>query len=405
MFFVTINKIIYMELKIKKFSVVIVGAGPAGSSAAKILSKAGISVAIIDKKEFPREKLCGGLLTGRSKLIFDSIFSEENWEKIVNYTSNGCDFYHGFEKINDVENYSTIYFTNRYDFDNNLLNSAISSGTKSYLKRNVVNIDTINMQVVLQNNERLKYNFLIGADGVHSIVAKNIFGKFNNQKNVALGLEVDIEISKLKNFKITKPEIFFGLVEWGYAWVFPKKGKLTVGLAGLLSKNKNLNKIALKNFIKKRFDTLIDEKNIKGHFIPFGNFKKIPGKENILLCGDSAGLVEPITGEGIAFAMESGKMCAESIIEAIDLKSTNALKIYLKKYKKLTNIFLWSKILRNIIFNPRLEGLFLKILKKSNSLPKHYLDLLEGKITYFQLIKKSIINKIKKFFLYWKKYD
>ena len=61
-------------------------------------------------------------------------------------------------------------------------------------------------------------------------------------------------------------------------------------------------------FLKNRFGHVPPAK-IKGHFIPFGDFRRSPGKGNILLCGDAAGLVEPITGEGIAFAMLSGFLC------------------------------------------------------------------------------------------------
>ncbi len=74
------------------FDVIVLGAGPAGSSAAYILANAGLNVALVDKSCVPREKLCGGLLSGRSKKIFDEIF-KCNWDEIIEYTSYGACFY------------------------------------------------------------------------------------------------------------------------------------------------------------------------------------------------------------------------------------------------------------------------------------------------------------------------
>jgi menaquinone-9 beta-reductase len=381
---------------IKKYSVVIIGAGPAGSSAAKILSKAGISVAIIDKNIFPRDKLCGGLLTKRSKLVFESIFDNDDWSKIVDYSSSGCSFYSGYSKINEVNNYSKIYFTNRYNFDNILLNSAVRSGTQTYLGSQLVKIDNSSKSIMLKDNRIIEYEFLIGADGVNSFVSKYLFGKSYNKEKIAFGLEVDIDRKEMKDSNIVLPEIFFGLVNWGYVWVFPKKDKLTIGAGGLLTKNINLNKVLLVNFIKKRFGIVLTDEKIRGHHLPFGNFRSTPGIHNILLCGDASGLVEPITGEGIAFAMDSGKMCGMSIIKAIEANTNNALCFYIKNYKKITKIFFWSKILRNFIFHPLFSKMFIKLLSKSNSMPKKYLDLLEDKIKYEELIKyfiKKIIIK------------
>jgi len=389
-----------------EYTVVIIGAGPAGTAAAKTLSQAGISVAIIDKSIFPRKKLCGGLLTGRSKFIFESIFDSDCWSKAVNYTATGCKFYSNFSQINEVNNYSKLYFTDRYYFDNILLESAVKSGARTYLGSQVIKIDNMTKTILLKDSKTIKYTFLIGADGVNSVVSKHLFGTSYNTTKIALGLEIDIKRDEVKDENIIVPEIFFGLVNWGYAWVFPKKDTLTIGIGGLIIKNNNLNKVFLSNFIKKRFNIEISNEKIKGHHIPFGDFRSNPGKKNILLCGDASGLVEPITGEGIAFAMESGKMCGISIIEAIKVNTDDALSFYKTKYKNITEILLYSKVLRYFIFSPLLSNIFLKKLSKpSSSLPNKFLDLMEGKISYKDLIQSSFKKKILKLIFFWQKND
>ncbi|PIV88142.1 MAG: geranylgeranyl reductase, partial [Hydrogenophilales bacterium CG17_big_fil_post_rev_8_21_14_2_50_63_12] len=83
---------------------------------------------------------------------------------------------------------------------------------------------------------------------------------------------------------------------------------------GLHAKNPALKKV-FHGFLAARFGS-VPEGRIKGHYLPFGDYRKVPGRRNVLLCGDAAGLVDPITGEGIAFAMLSGLYAAEAIIEA-----------------------------------------------------------------------------------------
>ena len=87
-----------------------------------------------------------------------------------------------------------------------------------------------------------------------------------------------------------------------------------VRIGGVNSKNTNMRE-KLNDFLKGLFGEIPDAK-IKGHFIPFGDYRKVPGAKYTLLVGDAAGLVDPITGEGIAFAMESGYLAAQAIIKS-----------------------------------------------------------------------------------------
>jgi geranylgeranyl reductase family protein len=358
---------------------VIVGGGPAGSAAARTLSSAGISACIIDKYTFPREKLCGGLLTLRSKKIYDEVF-DISWDPVIEAVSRGVALYYHDRLLHVVEDYKDLHFTYRYNFDNFLLRQAERQGAKLFLGDAVRGINSGDSTVTLGDGTLLTYKYLIGADGINSIVAKTLFKKPFDQETMAFGLEMEVPMSA-DHQRIHDPEIYFGVVRWGYGWVFPKKDSLTVGMGGSYKKNQNI-KTEFLNFLKMRFGN-VPEAEIKGHYIPFGDYRMQPGKNNIFLCGDAAGLVDPITGEGIAFAMQSGYLAGLSIVESFRKPgSATAFNLYREKYKKITSVLVRAKILRNLIFPKVTQRIFVSLLSKTTSVPRKHMDLMAGDIEY-----------------------
>lgn len=376
----------------KHHSVIVVGGGPAGSSTAYTLSRHGIDVCIIDKAVFPRDKLCGGLLTLRSKKIFSQIFGA-SWNEAYEYKANGVKFFYKDRLLNSVESYSELFFTCRINFDNYLLKLAESNGVISYQGSGVASIDLKNKLCILRSGEEITYDYLVGADGVNSIVAKTIFGQSFNKQTVAFALEIEVD-KKKSNREVTVPEIYFGIARWGYGWVFPKKHTLTVGIGGMHIKNPDIRQ-EFTEFLTALFGEVPSGK-IKGHHIPFGDYRKIPGINNALLVGDAAGLVEPITGEGIAFAMQSGYFAALAIVESINsAQKVSALKIYKEKYLEISNALDHANVLRYLIF-PRLgEYLFVKILPKTRRLPLKHMDLMADNIKYEEYVRYLIVKVLK----------
>ncbi len=328
-------------MKSNHFDVIIVGGGPAGSAASFTLANSGISVCVVDRYTFPRDKLCGGLLTLRSKKIFDEIFGI-SWDPVIDMVSRGVRFYYKSNLLNSVEDYKDLYFTTRYNFDNYLLRQSEKAGTNLFLGNAVKSINIKDNSIALGNGTLLTYDYLIGADGVNSIVARTLFGKSFDKSTIAYALEIEIPIND-KYKRIDDPEIYFGVVRWGYGWVFPKKDTLTTGIGGLHEKNEDIKKEFL-DFLKMRFGE-VPEVKIKGNYLPFGNYREQPGGNNILLCGDAAGLVDPITGEGIAFAMQSGHFAALSIIDVLKKNtSMTVLDLYIEKYKLYMEFYAGNSI-------------------------------------------------------------
>ncbi len=368
----------------------IIGGGPAGSSAAHTLARHGIDTALIDKAVFPRDKLCGGLLTLRSKKVYQRIF-EQPWEAVISHVSHGVKFFHQARLLNEVADASELFFTRRLDFDRFLLDQAIARGATAYLGDAVATLDIPGKTCRLRSGAEFTFNTLIGADGVNSLVAKTLFGQSFDPRRVAFALEMEVDRAQYPD-RVDDPEIIFGLARWGYGWVFPKKDTLTVGIGGLHAKNPELKKV-FHAFLTTRFGG-IPEGKIKGHYLPFGDYRKVPGRGNVLLCGDAAGLVEPITGEGIAFAMQSGLYAAEAIIEA-QASGRDALPCYQARYQEITDDFDHANRLRYLLFPSISERLFLKALPKSSTLPRKHLELMADKLQYGDYFRYLMFKALK----------
>lgn len=377
-------------MKNNRYDVTIIGAGPAGTSAAHVLSSHGMKVCLLDKHTFPRNKLCGGLLTVKTQRIFHDIFNV-SWDPVIECVSDGVRFYHANKLSKEVTKYKKLFFTNRVLFDNFLVEQAVKAGSKTYFGISIINFDENGKAVTLKDGRKIVSDFIIGADGVNSIVSKHLFKKSPDLNRIGLGLEIELDRNTI-HADLTYPEIYFGVIKWGYGWVFPKKDTLTVGIGGVLKYNPHMTQ-TFSQFLKMLFKEDFNKIPVKGHYIPFGYYKNMPGKNNILLCGDAAGLVDPITGEGIAYALQSGKYAAESIIEAsMKNNSDKALEIYLKKYRAITEEFRQADFLRLLLFPKISESLFAKIFPLTDTIPQKYIDLISGDITYGEFIKFLMIK-------------
>jgi menaquinone-9 beta-reductase len=361
------------------FQVVIVGGGPAGSSAAFTLAAQGISVCLVDQDAFPRPKLCGGLLTLRCKKVFDQVF-QQSWAPVIQRVSGGARFFYRDKLLAAVQDYTQLFFTSRTVFDAFLIELARRRGAILWLETKPAFLDSARSLIQLTDGRELSYQFLIGADGVNSFVARSLFGRSFRKRSIGFGLEVEIPMPANEP-PVMDPEIYFGTINWGYAWVFPKRQTLTVGVGGRWRNNPEL-KADFQRFCERRFRG-IPLPRVTGHHLPFGDFLSKPGRDNILLCGDAAGLVEPITGEGIAYAMLSGYYAAQAIIRSVARGLPSAvMDFYLQNYERIVRDFKRARRLRQLIFPAWSQPLVARFLPHSSSLPRRHLDLLAGDISY-----------------------
>jgi geranylgeranyl reductase family protein len=378
------------------YDVVVIGGGPAGSAAAFTFAIAGVRVCLVDKSRFPRNKLCGGLVTLRSKRIFEEVFHRQ-WDDRLFMSSRDVRFLSDGRHLASLRDYSTLYFTMRFDFDAYLLGLAESVGAIMRLGQSVVAIDIEARSLRIADGSTIRFAHLIGADGVNSVLAKTLFGRSFDPQNIAFGLEVEVPRALLSR-RDDSVDIDFGITRWGYGWVFPKLKTFTIGVAGDHDSNSSM-KASLERFLK-LYDVSSDALHVKGQFIPFGAFRPRPGRAGDLLCGDAAGFVDPITGEGIAYAMQSGQAAAHAILEARAADTPYiALEKYMRRISPITSSLRMANRWRWLIFPTCLRRIFDWAFTDASTLQRGYMDILAGKLEYgdlFALFRQQLIKAIRK---------
>jgi geranylgeranyl reductase family protein len=326
------------------YDVIVVGAGPAGSTAAKNLAEKGIKVLILDKATFPREKPCGGGLPTRVQKRFPYI------ESLLDSVSYGTAMYSSSlrYKCELIREKPFLEMVLRKDFDHGLLSLAQKAGATFLGGKSVVDVvvQKDKVSVMLEDGQTMETQMVIGSDGMHSVVAeKTNLSKKLEVLCVCLLQEQPMTSKQLTTF-FTKKRLIFLFIKAhgiaGYAWVFPKKNCVNIGIGEFQSAiSKARPKIPLKETYEKFISTLKEKKllpadfpveNLKGATLPIFPLENTCG-DRVLLCGDAAGFINPITGEGIYYAMVSGKIASDVIAEG--LKSHDLSYRFLSRYQTL----------------------------------------------------------------------
>jgi geranylgeranyl reductase family protein len=346
----------------EKYDVIIVGAGPAGSTAAYYIS--GLKVLLIDKFDFPRHKACGGgLMSSR-----DWHLELENYAKIKNkltaYSCEAIKIYWNCEYIANRHFKHLFDQVDRYEFDDLLLKEALKKNNVTFLKFDLQKIKkTIfegkNGYVISDGQKNIFATQLIGADGVHSKVSKFLGNRPPKRHQIGYCLECDIVCEK----KDLNVHVVAGyLHEIGYGWIFPTATGYQVGI-GIVRKPKKELQYYLKAFMAWTIkqNILPEQHEIKKTFggaLPL-KVVKTYCTGSILLCGDAMGLVKILTGEGIYYAMMSGKNAGL----ALSHNQKKLKKIYKKKMRPLIRDTFITPYIPPKIFTLTFWAVFFRIAK------------------------------------------
>ena len=324
-----------------EYDLIVVGGGPGGSSCARRAAQLGLYVLVIDKDTHPRRKACGGGLTGKVSEALDFDISSVVERKIHGgriYSPSGLVIEHTLYDSAGVN-------VRREAFDNLLLRKAEEAGAKIIEGERVVDVheETDSVTAVTRSGS-YSGRLLVGADGVNSIIAKKTGLRLKwKDDQVGLCIEATVPLTKAEVDRISTStehadrsvaEIYFGKVNYGYAWAFPKESEFSLGIGVRISKMKDL-KGAWKKFIsefEERHGVKCDLSRTTAARVPLKPKIENTHTKRIMLVGDAAGMVAPVTAEGIYFAIESGKLAGE-IAHAV-LHEGERISSYEKHLKK-----------------------------------------------------------------------
>lgn len=313
---------------------IIVGGGPAGSTCGYLLAKHNKECLIIDRKAFPRDKLCGGGLTPKAVRLLDEIYGNLNYDY---YQVNKMEVYDYTNYLNTFHMIDGIRTVSRKDFDMLLHKEYLSAGGK-FMVGTVSDIEEKNdrVYVVLRDGQRYSCNRLIAADGANSIVRKYVQPGY---KKGILYLEEKTDDKSIRNIRIFLGKKFRN----GYMYAFPNNNGLVSGCGYTGTRIQNLRK-ALEDA------QIASHDKIKGAYIPM--YVKLDYRfgKNIILIGDAGSYVDSISGEGIYYAIKTGQNAALSIINKEDFTITNAHMIKrMEKTRKFAILF-YSPFFLKIFF-------------------------------------------------------
>lgn len=346
------------------YDIIIIGGGPAGSMTGITLQKKGYKTCIIDKSAFPRDKLCGGLLTVKTMELIRDYCPGLDPDDFVVAKTNKVDFYLGQTKVNTFDTVNTYYLTERKVFDLTLIEEYKKNGGILFEKERVKPADIdFNNCTIQTDSKKWSYTYLVGADGCNSMLLRKTGVK--RSFNYCIEGEAPRDSDTKEEIKI-----FFGVARNGYGWYFPKKEYDCVGIGG-----ENAGKTILKQ-AKQFFHQLgLEADNQKGAPIPSGKHPDMSGlPDNTLVVGDAAGLIDPITGEGIYYALLSGVYAARAIDATIHSQSGSAAVYYSICMKQLRKNSDGALRLQKILYLPFILSWFIKRLRRKPSFGLFYLE-------------------------------
>ena len=348
-----------------KNEVVIIGAGAAGSTAAFHLAKKGINVTCLEKQSSNQFKCCGGGISSSVQNLFDFDLEPIIEEVIreVHFTWNLDD-----EVKAKLPGSAPFWILRRENLDNLILSNAINAGANFRSSFKVKNIEWRNLrwEVTAENGDKLTAKCIIIADGSLS-KWPDIFGLGPRNKNQAK--TISIRANKRGNISNGTAKFEFGLVKNGFAWVFPIRNGLNIGIGTFTGRNNNNNveiieKILLSLGINK------NEVKIRERLLNIWNgHHRLDGK-GILVIGDAASLCDPFLAEGLRPAIISGYEAANCISKWLNNESKDLQEYTQIIKRKWGNSMAWGKRIAQVFYRfPRI-GYQLGI-KKANSTKKN----------------------------------
>jgi geranylgeranyl reductase family protein len=365
------------------FDVAVVGAGPAGSWAAYRLAKAGARVALVDGTH-PREKPCGGGVTMRAFDVVRGALTARAMPAVavrtVLFGENGRT-----TAAVSLAPQSQVLVTSRREFDGALRDAALAAGAHPVVAQARDVARSTNGWTVHLRDGRVTAGWLLGADGANSLVRRRVSRPFARADlSIASGYYLD-------EGRAADIRIVFERDPPGYLWSFPRPDHVAVGVCAPadVASSRSLLQRARDWTVR---ELAADPRTLRRYSWPIPSLEeralraeRYAGKHWMLL-GDAAGLVDPITREGIYFALISGTHAADSLLTDGDPSSAYTARLSEDVREELVR----AARVKGMFFRPQFTSLLVAALQRSSAIRHVMADLVAGRQTYRGLRRRLL---------------
>jgi geranylgeranyl reductase family protein len=297
---------------VQRFDAIVVGAGPAGSVTALRLAREGAKVLVLDKARFPRDKPCGGGLTMRAvrELPVDP-------GPVVEHTVDRIGFRLAYgTRYERRGSGPLILMTQRLRLDHFLLEQAAAAGAvvREGTAVSSAEVDGAGVSVRV-GTDRVAADVLVGADGVNGKTRRELDLGGRYVLPVALEGNVPLPVVGAQRFN-GRAVLELGIVPGGYGWVFPKGDHVNVGVGGWDEEGPRLRH-HLVELCRQHGIPAQAVETIRGHRLPLRRPGAVAARGRALLVGDAAGLVDPLSGDGMYEAFVSARLASRAILDLL----------------------------------------------------------------------------------------
>jgi flavin-dependent dehydrogenase len=413
--------------------ILVVGAGPAGATAARTLAAAGLPVRLLDRSSFPRNKPCGGGISTRVLTRFP--YLQPALRRITTHTVarlhlEGPD---GHSTVIESDGPAAL-MVRRVEYDALLVSLAVEAGATLVPGVDVVQArqDAERVELVARDGRRFEGAVVVAADGVNSVIARRLgLNPGWPASSVAIDMMEETPRAALRDVDPSTLWVAYGYepatstaenaknaeknisansassavkrgAAEGYAYIFPKRDHVNIGIGYVLSHYRQAVDAApyelQRGLVSRLRDRgVVDGDSVKQNFTPFlipvGGPLRETGRGRVLLAGDAGGFVNGVTAEGIYYGMVSGELAARAILD-----TGHGVKNLVRRYRRACDYEIGAelrdsvRIQRYLFADRRRIAQLISGANRERSSTRLILDFAMGRRTYREMRRRFLVR-------------